>query len=127
MEVSEIPPFRLFTLLNIIRNLKNKHICGFCRCGGVCCYSIGNFIICKIIGAGSLQTCPCDSHGTLLEIDVSSHAACNAKSGSNSRGYRHDELKNQLPSILCIRCAHNRNFLSSLYFTKEIKSLRVFV
>ena len=38
--------------------------------------------------------------GTLLEIDVGSHAACNAKSGSNSRGYRHDELNNQLPGVL---------------------------
>ena len=35
-----------------------------------------------------------------LEIDVGSHAARNAKSGSNSRGYRHNELDNQLPSVL---------------------------
>ena len=44
-----------------------------------------------------------------LEIHVSSHAARNAKSGSNSRGYRHDELNNQLPSILFRFSTHKKN------------------
>ena len=35
-----------------------------------------------------------------LKIHISTHAARNAKSGSNSRGYRHDELNNQLPGVL---------------------------
>ena len=37
---------------------------------------------------------------TQLEIYVSSHAARNAKSGSNSSSYRHDELNYQLLSVL---------------------------
>ena len=35
-----------------------------------------------------------------LEIHISSHAARDSEGGSNSRGYRHDELNNQLPSVL---------------------------
>ena len=45
----------------------------------------------------------------LLKIDVGSHAARNAKSGSNSRGYRHDELNYQLPSVLFRFCTHKKN------------------
>ena len=45
-----------------------------------------------------------------LKIHISYHAACNAKSGSNSRSYRHDELNNQLPSILFRFCTHNAIF-----------------
>ena len=41
-----------------------------------------------------------------LKIHISSHAACNAKSGSNSGCYRHDELNNQLPSVLFRFCTH---------------------
>ena len=47
--------------------------------------------------------------GTPLEIDVGSHAARNAKSGSNSRGYRHNELDNQLPSVLFRFSTHKKN------------------
>ena len=45
-----------------------------------------------------------------LKIHVSTHATCNSYSGRDSRCYRHDELKYQLPSIFCIRCTHNRKF-----------------
>ena len=44
-----------------------------------------------------------------LEVHIGTHAARNAKSGSNSRGYRHDELNNQLPSILFRFCTHKKN------------------
>ena len=42
-----------------------------------------------------------------LEIHVSSHAARDSEGGSNSRSYRHDELNNQLPSVLFRFCTHN--------------------
>ena len=45
-------------------------------------------------------------HDTQLEIYVSSHAARNAKSGSNSSSYRHDELNYQLLSVLFRFCTH---------------------
>ena len=41
-----------------------------------------------------------------LEIHVSSHATRDSEGGSNSRGYRHDELNNQLPSVLFRFCTH---------------------
>ena len=43
-----------------------------------------------------------------LEVDVSSHAAGNAKSGCYSRSYRYDELNYQLPSILFRFCTHRK-------------------
>ena len=46
---------------------------------------------------------------TPLEIHIGSHAACNAKGGSNSRSYRHDELNNQLPSVLFRFSTHKKN------------------
>ena len=42
-----------------------------------------------------------------LEIHISSHAARYSEGGSNSRSYRHDELNNQLPSVLFRFCTHN--------------------
>ena len=42
-----------------------------------------------------------------LEIHVSSHAARDSEGCSNSRSYRHDELNNQLPSVLFRFCTHN--------------------
>ncbi len=44
-----------------------------------------------------------------LEIHVSSHAARDSEGGSNSRSYRHDELDNQLPSVLFRFCTHKKN------------------
>ena len=41
-----------------------------------------------------------------LEIHISSHAARDSEGGSNSRSYRHDELNNQLPSVLFRFCTH---------------------
>ena len=43
---------------------------------------------------------PSGANSNPLKIHISSHAARNAKSGSNSRGYRHNELNYQLPSVL---------------------------
>ena len=54
-----------------------------------------------------------------LKINVSSHAARNAKSGSNSRSYRHDELNNQLPSILFRFSIHNAIFFVKHFFRGE--------
>ena len=51
-----------------------------------------------------------------LKINVSSHATRNAKSGSNSRGYRHDELNYQLPSVLFRFSTHNAIFLLNINF-----------
>ena len=72
-----------------------------------------------------------------LEVHIGAHAACHSESSCYRRCDWHDELKNQLPSIRFIRCAHNRKFLKLiiledgeeglLFFTKEFKSLRVFV
>ena len=45
-----------------------------------------------------------------LEIHISSHAARNSKCSCNSRSYRHDELNNQLPSVLFRFCTHNAIF-----------------
>ena len=42
-----------------------------------------------------------------LEIHVRSHAARDSEGGSNSRSYRHDELNNQLPSVLFRFSTHN--------------------
>ena len=44
-----------------------------------------------------------------LEIHIGSHAARDSEGGSNSRGYRHDELNNQLPSVLFRFCTHKKN------------------
>ena len=44
-----------------------------------------------------------------LEIHVSSHAARDSEGGSNSRGYRHDELNYQLPSVLFRFRTHKKN------------------
>ena len=44
-----------------------------------------------------------------LEIHVSSHAARDSEGGSNSRSYRHDELNNQLPSVLFRFSTHKKN------------------
>ena len=44
-----------------------------------------------------------------LEIHVSSHAAGDSEGGSNSRSYRHDELNNQLPSVLFRFSTHKKN------------------
>ena len=43
---------------------------------------------------------------TQLEIHISSHATRDSEGGSNSRSYRHDELNNQLPSVLFRFCTH---------------------
>ena len=51
-----------------------------------------------------------------LEVHIGTHAARNAKSGSNSRGYRHDELNNQLPSILFRFSTHKAIFLLNINF-----------
>ena len=52
-----------------------------------------------------------------LEIHVSSHAACDSEGGSNSRSYRHDELNNQLPSVLFCFCTPKKNnFFAKHYF-----------
>ena len=51
-----------------------------------------------------------------LEIHVSSHAARDSEGGSNSRGYRHDELNYQLPSVLFRFCTHNAIFLLNINF-----------
>ena len=61
---------------------------------------------------------PLDSNPiqTPLEINVSSHAARNSEGGSNSRSYRHDELNNQLPSVLFRFCTHNAIFLLNINF-----------
>ena len=45
-----------------------------------------------------------------LEIHISSHAARDSEGGSNSRSYRHDELNNQLPSVLFRFSTHNAIF-----------------
>ena len=45
-----------------------------------------------------------------LEIHVSSHAARDSEGGSNSRSYRHDELNNQLPSVLFRFSTHKAIF-----------------
>ena len=42
-----------------------------------------------------------------LEIHIGYHAARDSEGGSNSRSYRHDELNNQLPSVLFRFCTHN--------------------
>ena len=44
-----------------------------------------------------------------LKIHVGSHATRNSEGGSNSRSYRHDELNNQLPSILFRFSTHKKN------------------
>ena len=72
-----------------------------------------------------------------LEVHIGTHAACHSESSSYRRSDWYYELKNQLPSIFCIRCTHNSKFLKLiileggedglLFFTKEFKSLRVFV
>ena len=51
-----------------------------------------------------------------LKIHISSHAARDSEGGSNSRGYRHDELNNQLPSILFRFSTHNAIFLLNINF-----------
>ena len=51
-----------------------------------------------------------------LEVHIGTHAARNAKSGSNSRSYRHDELNNQLPSVLFRFSTHNAIFLLNINF-----------
>ena len=51
-----------------------------------------------------------------LEIHISSHAACDSEGGSNSRSYRHDELNNQLPSVLFRFCTHYAIFLLNINF-----------
>ena len=50
-----------------------------------------------------------------LEIHISSHAARDSEGGSNSRSYRHDELNNQLPSVLFCFCTHKKN----IFFVKH--------
>ena len=45
-----------------------------------------------------------------LKIHISSHAARDSEGGSNSRSYRHDELNNQLPSVLFRFSTHNAIF-----------------
>ena len=42
-----------------------------------------------------------------LKVYICSHTGGHAKRGCYSRGYRYDELKNQLPSRFCICCTHN--------------------
>ena len=44
-----------------------------------------------------------------LEIHISSHATRYSEGGSNSRSYRHDELNNQLPSVLFRFSTHKKN------------------
>ena len=44
-----------------------------------------------------------------LKIHISSHAARDSEGGSNSRSYRHDELNNQLPSVLFRFSTHKKN------------------
>ena len=44
-----------------------------------------------------------------LEIHVSSHATRDSEGGSHSRGYRHNELDNQLPSVLFRFSTHKKN------------------
>ena len=72
-----------------------------------------------------------------LEVHIGTHAACHSESSSYCRQCGHNQLKYQLPSIRFISCTHNRNFLKLIifgwwgrgftFFTKEFKSLRVFV
>ena len=72
-----------------------------------------------------------------LEVHIGAHAARHSESSCYRRQCGHNQLKNQLPSIRFIRCTHNSNFLKLiiledgeeglLFFTKEFKSLRVFV
>ena len=73
---------------------------------------------------------------SLLEVHIGTHTARHSERGSYSRQCGHNQLKNQLPSIRFISCAHNRKFFKVnnfwreeglLFFTKEFKSLRVFV
>ena len=73
-----------------------------------------------------------------LEVHIGTHAACHSESGSYCRQCGHNQLKNLLPSIRFISCTHNRKFLKLIifwrvgkrvffFYTKEFKSLRVFV
>ena len=60
---------------------------------------------------------------SVLEVHIGAHAACHSESSCYRRQCGHNQLKNQLPSIRFIRCAHNRKFFKVHFILP--KSLRV--